>query len=292
MKGKIIVSIALMFALALTGCAKKADMNLSTGSSEKKSYSKSDLSISNGTAGVENKANYDAAKAKDSGIQEKKIIQYCDLYIISDDLKKLSAQLHSKSEQLGGYIESEELMEERSTAKIRIPSAKFDEFIGFAENRYEVKNKNIRTENITDAYVDNEARLKNLRAQEEQVLNILKKANTVDEVLKIQAELYKIRGEAEALEARKKSWDKQVDYSTITIKVDKKNIVVDNKKSIIGGKDFVKASAKGFTNTLISLTLFIQRLLIFVISNIIPLAVLVILGFFGFRSYKKYNKRQ
>lgn len=288
MKGKIVLGIALMLTLAFTGCAKKSDMSATQ--SANKSSSTSEMKISNSGATGNGSANSDAAKSQNSVVEQKKIIQHCNLYIVADDLKKLSSELHSKSQQLGGYIESEELMEERSSTKIRIPAIKFDEFISFTESSYEVKNKNITTENVTDAYVDNDARLKNLRAQEEQVLNIMKKANTVDEVLKIQTELYRIRGEAESLEAKKKNWDKEVDYATITINVDKKNIVVDNKKSIIGGKDFFKASSKGFNNTLISLVLFIQKLLIFVISNIIPIAILAALGFFGFKQYKKYNK--
>jgi hypothetical protein len=286
MKGKVIISVALMFTLALTGCGKKAaDMGRTESAS--KNSSVSEFKVGNGVAKSEDKANNQTAAKQDSAVQEKKIIQNCSLQIVADDLKKLSSQLRSKCDELGGYIESEELMEERSTAKVRIPAVKFNEFIVFTENSYEVTNKNITTENITDAYVDNEARLKNLRAQEDQVLNILKKANTVEEVLKVQTELYKIRGEAEALEARKKSWDKQVDYATVTINVSKKNIVVDNKKSIIGGNDFLKASAKGFNNTLVSLTLFIQKFLIFVISNIIPIALLAVVGFFGFKKYRR-----
>lgn len=289
MKGKVILSIALIFTLALTGCAKKASMSRTESASKN---SVSEFKVGNGVAKSEEKTSNQVAGKQDSAVQEKKIIQNCNLAIIADDLKKLSSQIHSKADELGGYIENEQLMEDRSTARVRIPAAKFNDFIVFTEGSYEVINKNITADNITDAYVDNEARLKNLRAQEEQVLNILKKANTVEEVLKVQTELYKIRGEAEALEARKKSWDKQVDYATVTINASKKNIVVDNKKSIIGGNDFIKASAKGFNNTLVSLTLFIQKFLIFVISNIIPIALLAVIGFFGFKKYKKTKSKE
>jgi hypothetical protein len=61
------------------------------------------------------------------------------------------------------------------------------------------------------------------------------------------------------------------------------------KKSIIKGSEFIQAIGKGFSNTWISLVLFIQNLLIFVLSNIIVLGLLVLAGIFGFKKFKKYN---
>lgn len=291
----VILALILLFA----GCGSKTASKNSastapqaaSGLNAADQSANSNLSISNGSTADSAKGNtVTNTKLEKKTDQETKIIRFCTLLIQEDDLGKLSDSIQKKTKELGGYIESDNTMEQRITTVVRIPSDKFDEFVKFTEDGYKVVNKNITTNNITDAYVDNDARLKNLRAQEDQILTILKKANTVDEVLKVQAELYRIRGEADSLEAMKKSWDKQVDYSTITINADKKAIVPDSKKTIIGGSEFFKAIGKGFSNTSIAIILFLENLLIFIFSNIIVLAILGVAGFFGFRWYKKNNK--
>ncbi|MFL0269496.1 DUF4349 domain-containing protein [Candidatus Clostridium radicumherbarum] len=291
----VILTLILLFA----GCGSKTASKNSastapqaaSGLNAADQSANSNLSISNGSTADSAKGNtVTNTKLEKKTDQETKIIRFCTLLIQEDDLGKLSDSIQKKTKELGGYIESDNTMEQRITTVVRIPSDKFDEFVKFTEDGYKVVNKNITTNNITDAYVDNDARLKNLRAQEDQILTILKKANTVDEVLKVQAELYRIRGEADSLEAMKKSWDKQVDYSTITINADKKAIVPDSKKTIIGGSEFFKAIGKGFSNTSIAIILFLENLLIFIFSNIIVLGILGVAGFFGFRWYKKNNK--
>lgn len=293
MKKKNLICGLLALTLIFSGCSKKSDTTNKAASVGERPPVAQDMAISDSKSnGVSPGASAGGAKeaAKTENIQEKKIIMNGTVYIVEEDLVKLSNSLHKKAEEVGGYIENESVGEEKLIAKVRIPSNKFDDFMSYTEKGFTVKNKNISSENITDAYVDNEARLKNLRAQEEQVLTILKKANTVEEVLKVQAELYKIRGEAEALEAKKKSWDKQVDYASITISADRKMIVADNKKTIIGGSDFIKSIGKGFTNTSVSFILAIEHILIFIFSNIIILVILAAAGIFGYKKYKKYMK--
>jgi hypothetical protein len=297
MKKRSLLCGILVFSMMFSACAKKSGMSVGSTSSNKAAYdSRADLSIKPAAPSAASVAPDMADSKQESGSQNqveqnKKIIKNASLYIVEENLINLSDSIRKKAEELGGYVESESVMEVRLTARIRIPAQKFDDFITYTEKGFAVKDKNVSADNITDVYVDNEARLKNLKAQEEQVLTILKKANTVEEILKVQAELYKIRGEAEALEARKKSWDKQVDYATITINADRKTVVVNNKKTILGGSEFFKSIGTGFNNTAVSLILAIQNILIFIFSNIIVLAFLALAVFFGLKSYKKYNKK-
>lgn len=298
MKKRSLLCGILALSMMFSACARKSAAPSTGASGAMNKAVAPQESLSMKTADTANTVNQKAeakpeAKTTAGAVvdQEKKIIRNASLYIVDESLANLSESINKKAEELGGYIESENVMEGRLDARVRVPSDKFDAFITYAENGFAVKNKTISSDNITDAYVDNEARLKNLRAQEEQVLTILKKANTVEEVLKVQAELYRIRGEAEALDARKKSWDRQVDYATITISASRKAVVVDNKKTILGGSEFIKSITTGFNNTGVTLVLAVQNILIFVFSNIIVLALLALAGFAGFKYYKKYNKK-
>jgi hypothetical protein len=294
MKKKTLLCGILTFCLFFTACGAKkstAPMPQSANSASGSTSGNFDMKSPANAPAMPAADSAKAQEAKKAQDENKKIIKNCTLYIVEADLSKLEEAVNKKADELGGYIESENSLEERYTAVVRVPAEKFEDFISYTEKGFSVKNKILGSQNITDAYVDNDARLNNLRAQEEQVLAILKKANTVEEVLKVQAELYKIRGEAEALEAKKKSWDKQVDYATITINADVKRIVVDNKKTIIGGSEFINAIGKGFTKTSVALILFLEKLVIFLISNIFILIILALAGFFGYKKYKKFSKK-
>lgn len=222
--------------------------------------------------------------------QDKKIIQNFQVSILAEDVKNTANEIENKAKSLGGYTEMEEIMDYNSNASIRIPSQNADIFIEYLEKTFEVTSKNKSIEDITDVYIDNDARLKNLRAEESQVLDILKKANTVDEILKVQSELYKIRGEIEVLESRKKNWDRQVDYSTIKLSIIKKEIVSDKKIKILNSSEFFSSMWKGFRNTFMTTVLSLQRIVIFLFSNIIPIGILGGLIYIGYRVYFKRKK--
>jgi uncharacterized protein YydD (DUF2326 family) len=209
---------------------------------------------------------------------------------LTDDVKKISSDISSKVNELNGYVEREEIMEYGGNSSIRIPSSKIDNFISYIDNNYEVNSKNKYVEDVTESYVDNDARIKNLAAEEAQVLEILKKANTVDEILKVQNELYRIRGEIEVLQSRKKMWDRQVDYSTVRLSISKKQIVSDKKIKILSGSEFFKSIGQGFKNTSLYVVLAFQKIIIVLVSGLLPLAIIGGIAYGIYRLSKKMKK--
>jgi hypothetical protein len=218
----------------------------------------------------------------------KKIIQTGEIWIIAEDIKIASKNIRSKADNLGGYIESEGITEYSGSAKVRIPSQRLEDFIVYLEKDFEVQSTNTSAQDITSVYIDNEARLNNYRAQEAQVLEIMKKANTVEEILNVQNELFRVRGEIEALEARKKAWDRDVDFSTINLYINKKYSSVERNIRILTGNEFVKSISKGFSGAVTGLVLFIQHFIIFIVSNIFGL---IIFGGTGYFVYRKFIKK-
>jgi hypothetical protein len=286
MKKKVIGSIllALLLTTAL-GCSKKASKQEMSGTGSTKSSVAMD-SASNRAEKPSAPAPASLAKSDSKSYGEtlvttsKKVIQIGEIRIVVEDLKKVSLDVRSKIDEVGGYIESESLNEYNSTARLRIPSQKLDDFVGYVEKSYQVESKNTSAQDVTSAYVDNEARLNNFKVQEAQTQEIMKKANTVEEILKVQNELFKVRAEIEALEARKKTWDRDVDFSTITLFANKKQIAIESKLKFLTGSEFFKSMGKGFNESTTRIILSIQNLVIFVISNIIMLSFLGVVGYF------------
>lgn len=223
----------------------------------------------------------------------RKIIYNASATINVKDLKNAHEQVVGRSQNLGGYVSNSNSDEAYSQIIVRVPSSKLGEFLDYLKTLGEYKNESISTDDITDQYTDTEARLKNLKAEEEQLHAIMKKANTVDEVLKVQAELSRVRGDIEVMEGRINMWDKLMELSTVTVMLYKMPEVAgkDVKISLISFTEMGKNIANGFK----SMVNFIIRLIssiIVVIVSLIPLSPFVAIAAWIVIRYRKKRKQK
>jgi hypothetical protein len=101
---------------------------------------------------------------------------------------------------------------------IRVPAAKFDEVRAqIRKLGLRVENESIEAQDVTKQYVDHEARLRNLRAEEQQYLGILRKAANVKDTLEVSDKLNEIRGAIEERQAEFEALSKQVETVAINI---------------------------------------------------------------------------
>jgi len=113
---------------------------------------------------------------------------------------------------VGGYLAARGDVEIR----VRVPRARFDEALHKVESSGDVIHRDIAAEDVTDAYVDTEARLKNARAVRDRLQALLEKAS-VKEAIDIQRELERVTAEIEVLEGKLASLQNRVAYSTIDV---------------------------------------------------------------------------
>jgi hypothetical protein len=103
---------------------------------------------------------------------------------------------------------------------IRVPSSRFDDALSqLKQLDGEVLTSNIDAKDVTDQYVDLQARLGAKKAEEQQYLTLFARANTVDEILKVQSALSSVRLQIEQLQGQVNSLKTRVDFSTITMSV-------------------------------------------------------------------------
>ena len=105
-----------------------------------------------------------------------------------------------------------------ASVTIRVPAARLE------EARSEIRKVGLRVEtdrieaqDVTKDYVDREARLRNLRAQEAQYLGILKQAKTVKDTLQVSDKLNEVRSEIEQQQAEFEALSKQVEMVAISV---------------------------------------------------------------------------
>jgi hypothetical protein len=100
---------------------------------------------------------------------------------------------------------------------LRIPQERFDSVMLQLETMGKAANIQTGQDDVTMQYVDLESRLNNQKAQEARLVEILEMAQTVEEVLEVERELYRVRGEIESMTAQFRYLSDQVAYSTIDL---------------------------------------------------------------------------
>lgn len=100
---------------------------------------------------------------------------------------------------------------------VRVPSDSFEGAIEEISDAGEVKSVSTDSEDVTDQLVDIEARLENLRAERDRYRELYEEANETEDVLAVQERLADTQEEIERLEARQRSLEGRVAYSTITV---------------------------------------------------------------------------
>lgn len=169
--------------------------------------------------------------------------------------------------------------------KIRIPSDKFELFIAQAESSIgELIFKSVSSRDVTEEFIDLETRLKNKKNYLNRYGELLKKATSVKDILEIEEKTRVIEEEIESTEGRLKYLNNQVDFSTLELRITKKNDYNFIPQKEGDFFDRLKFSlAKGWYG-LVTFTLFVIRLW--------PFWIIVSLIYYLIRKILRRRKRK
>ncbi len=165
--------------------------------------------------------------------------------------------IQSYSEQQGYY-------RKEGTIVFKIPSEKFDDFVNYIKEIGSITYQSIQSTDITEEYYDIKSRLKNLKATEERLLSILSKASNVTEILQVEAELSRVRGDIESFEGQIKLYDNLVGFSTITL-----SIYGPSSIPMVEEEGFDKKAGNVFSESLEALAKFGEGI-VYVLIAIVP----------------------
>src|SRR5262249_25205264 len=117
-----------------------------------------------------------------------------------------------------GFLESSSLEENSAEIVLRVPSARFDAVRSrLRELAIRVWEDSVSAADVSKQYIDREARLRNLRAEEQQFLEIMKKAHTVPDVLAVTKEISQVRSEIETDDAEFRHLRDQIEMARIAV---------------------------------------------------------------------------
>lgn len=166
----------------------------------------------------------DAGSDEATGI-ERKIVKTGYITLEVEDMVEAMDEVAAVADGLGGYVVSSQRREGEwglsGQVNIRVPADRFDEAFDrlrrLAEN---VPYESTEARDITEEYVDLEARLRNLEATEEQYLALLEEAGTVAEMLEVQEALWNVRWQIEQIKGRMTYLERTSDMSLINVELE------------------------------------------------------------------------
>ena len=166
--------------------------------------------------------NLDSSDKKEHENIEQKIIKTGDIRFETNDLEETYSKMTTAVKKYNAIVQNDiEGKDYGSVFRkivVRVPSKNFDLFLSdISKGVAYFDNKEISSQDVTEEYIDIDARLKAKKVLESRYLELLKKANKVTEMLEIEKQLSAIREEIEAKEGQLNYLQNRVSFSTITI---------------------------------------------------------------------------
>ena len=214
---------------------------------------------------------------------ERKIIRNANVSLEVEEPKKAMQRVASVAESRGGFVVTSESRQEAGASggkasevismEVRVPAAQFDAAmndIRAAASR--VASEKITGQDVTEEYIDLDARLRTQRALEDQLLDIMKSARGVPDAITVERELANVRTEIEKIEGRRRFLENQTSLSTISV-------TLQPPSPLVSTTGFFRSVASAFgegVDIAAAITLFLIR----VVLAMLPLAI-----FFGVPVY-------
>ena len=205
---KNLIKVLILFVL-LSSCDNEKKNNYMYGESAPSIEAVEDMSIQEVTY-------------KEVPQKKHKIIKTSFLSFETDSIEKTFQKIKNDVEKHKGFIQSDNTVKEynqiRRSLIVRIPTNNFQPIIEHISNDVKTfDRKSISLKDVTEEFIDLEARLKAKKALENRYLQLLNKARNVKEMLEIEREIANIREEIEAKQGRLNYLKNQVSYSTINL---------------------------------------------------------------------------
>jgi len=229
-----------------------------------------------------------AKTVSDIETADKKIIKNGSLGILVNKTEDTIQKITDLTNSMSGFVEDSQVYKSTQDTKsgyitVRVPAVSFEETIRQIKTFAEVvEREQITAQDVTADFVDMEARLKSLKAQETQFLSILKKAGTVKDILSVQKELGIVRSSIERLQGQIQVLSRQIEMSTITVNITSKSDV-----TILGiyWKP-ISVLKQSLHNLVVGMTEYIDYMIDFVFNLPVLILWLATYIFFGVMGWK------
>ena len=166
-----------------------------------------------------------APQSLDAGVVERQIIRTGTLSVVVTELADAVTQVQDIVDGIpGAFVAASNVQQDDpqrvSTITVRVPVETFDATLAALRNvGAEVIDEDIRSQDVTAQYTDLTARLRNATAAEQQLLEILTRAVSVQDTIDVQRELTQVRERIEVLQGQLNLLTNQTSLATIALRL-------------------------------------------------------------------------
>ena len=275
MKIRKVTAIALAVLLllgVLTGCSTK----VANDAARDEFYYSSENGVLYDSA--EGKVEVEASSSVDAPMTDRKLIKTVELTAETEELDALLAAITARVSELGGYIENQRVYNGSAYASrrsrsasltIRVPAEKLDGFVDHVAESSNIVSRYAYIDDVTLTYVATESRVAALEKEQERLLELMDKAETMADLLEVEARLTDVRYELESVTSQMNVLKNQVSYGTVHLSVDE---VVEYTP--VAEETFWQRISGGFMDSLRGIGDGIVEFTVFVLANLPYLALI------------------
>lgn len=216
--------------------------------------------------------------------ENQKLIRTLYVDAETENMDELLTKVDARISELGGYVEAREVTNDSIYAQysnryasltIRIPAENVDAFVGHVSEASNITSNRETTEDVTLQYVAVESRIKALETEEARLLELLAKAENMNDLLQIEARLTEVRMELEQVTSQLRVYDNRVNYGTIHLNLREVEEYTEPEPETFwqrittGLGDSLESLGNGFVNVLAFLIIALPYLLVFVAPGIV-----------------------
>lgn len=160
----------------------------------------------------------------------RKLIKNANLSVETEEFDDLIAGIEARVKQLGGYMEHFNVSNNSryfggadnnryGSMTVRIPAVNYDFFVKEVSLLANVLNRNESVQDVTLQYVDLESQKKVSLTEHDRLLELLARAETIEDIIILEQRLSSVRYQIERMESQLRTYDNLIDYSTIYLSV-------------------------------------------------------------------------
>lgn len=152
---------------------------------------------------------------------ERKVISTASISLEVESVEAAIGRARTVVEGMGGFVENlsssggSSAIEQYGNMTLRVPQDQFMPAVEAIEDLGVVQNRNLGTEDVSERFIDLEARLKSSLREEQSLLSLLGRTATVSEILTIERELSRVRADVERFQGQLNFLERRVDLATI-----------------------------------------------------------------------------
>lgn len=222
---------------------------------------------------------------KYGGIQtNRKIIQNSFIQMETLAFDDIVYEIKEKTYELGGYFEvmrvdgkrmdKNDIQQNRdANFVIRIPKEKYEIFISSFGDLGNIIRNEMNSVDVTDQYIDTEARLGALKVQEERLLKILESATKIEDIITLEDRLSEVRYEIEGFQGTINKWDNLVQFTTVELSIREVNEITEPKPDTL-----LTRSIESFLSSIDGVTVILKAMIVFLFGFLPYLVILVPMG--------------